>query len=262
MKLLKKYGQNFLQDPGYARQIAAALASVPHDNIIEIGPGSGVLTTYIARGLYEKLQLIEIDARCVEMLKRDYGSNKNIEIINSDFLRYDFQFYWGEPKKQIKVIGNIPYYITSQILFKLLDNYRYISRIVLMVQKEVANRLTAECGSKDYGITSIFLATMGEAQVLFDIGKENFKPVPKVDSSVIMVEFNRTTDEILDYHIFVNLVRGTFQTRRKKIKNSLDRIIGASNTARIRSIDLNCRPENLSPDEFKVLANEVYSFSN
>jgi 16S rRNA (adenine1518-N6/adenine1519-N6)-dimethyltransferase len=131
-----------------------------------------------------------------------------------------------------------------------------------MVQKEVANRLTAECGSKDYGITSIFLATMGEAQVLFDIGKENFKPVPKVDSSVIMVEFNRTTDEILDYHIFVNLVRGTFQTRRKKIKNSLDRIIGASNTARIRSIDLNCRPENLSPDEFKVLANEVYSFSN
>jgi 16S rRNA (adenine1518-N6/adenine1519-N6)-dimethyltransferase len=156
------------------------------------------------------------------------------------------------------VAGNIPYYITSPIVFRLMEYHRFIARAVLMVQKEVADRLTARCGSRDYGIPTVFLATVGRAQKLFDIAKENFRPVPKVDSSAIQLDFDRTAEDVADYDLFVRLVRGTFQTRRKKIKNSLERIIGTELTARVHSIDLNCRPEELSPEQFRELANEVH----
>ncbi len=262
MKLLKKYGQNFLQNFAYAGKIVRALDSGPDDIILEIGAGAGILTKYIGDQAYRQAHIIEIDPRWSDGLKKNYGHLPGLEVIRQDFLDYDFRRHWGDPAKQVRVVGNIPYHITSPILFKLLENYRYISRVVLMVQKEVADRLTAGCGSKDYGITSVFLATKGHAKKLFDIGREHFRPVPKVDSSVILIDFDVVQGDILDEALFVKLVRGTFQTRRKKIRNSLERIIGDALTGKIESIDLNCRPEELSPAEFKELANEVSGLSN
>jgi len=262
MKLLREYSQNFLQNSRYAAQIVQALELNAEDNLIEIGAGAGILTQYIVSQHYRRIQLIEIDPRWSELLNQKYGNIPGVKILSQDFLNYNFKSNWGEASKQLKVIGNIPYNITSQIIFKLLENYHYISRIVLLVQKEVADRLKADPGSKEYGITTILMATKGHVKKLFDIGKENFRPVPKVDSSVILVDLDVISDDILDYESFVRLIRGIFRKRRKKIKNSLSNIIGKDFIGQIKSIDLNARPEQLSVDELKLLANETYKLTN
>ena len=257
MKRLKKYGQHFLEDPAAAARIAAALETVPGDHIVEVGPGAGMLTGYLAQQPFARLQLVELDPRWAAFLRERYEGRAGIEVHNADILKYDF------PKegRPVRLAGNIPYYITSPLLFRMLDNHRHIRRAVLMVQKEVAQRLTAGCGNRDYGITTVFLAAFGRAEKLFDIGREHFRPVPGVDSSVIRIDFDRTPDDIENYEMFTRLVRGTFQTRRKKLKNSIERLTGPEVAARIRSVDLNRRPEELSPERFRTLANEVYRLS-
>jgi len=260
MKQLKQYGQNFLHTTIYAEQIADLLESDYNTGIVEIGAGSGTLSICLGKRKFKKLHLVEIDPRWAERLSKIFSS-QDVQIINQDFLQYNFKEHWGDADKQLIVVGNIPYYITTQIIFRLLENHRYISRVVLMVQKEVADRLTALPGTKAYGITTIFLALAGNARKIFDIGKENFRPVPKVDSSLVQIDFNKTWDDIEDYQLFDNIVRGTFQTRRKKIRNSLAKIVGEYLVAEIKSVDLNCRPENISPGDFKVLANEIFDLS-
>ncbi len=262
MKLLREYSQNFLQNSHYAEQIVQALELNAEDNLIEVGAGAGILTKYIVSKPCRRIHLVEIDPRWSEFLKKKYGDIPGVEIITQDFLLYKFESHWGENDKQLKVIGNIPYNITSQIIFKLIENNGYISRVVLMVQKEVADRLKADPGSKEYGITTILLATKGHVKKLFDIGKENFRPMPKVDSSVVLVDLDVISDDILDYQLFVNLIRGIFGKRRKKIKNSLSSIIGKDYIGQIKSIDLNARPEELSLEELKLLANETYKLTN
>lgn len=260
MKQLKQYGQNFLQTATYADKIADLLESDYSNGIIEIGAGSGILSDCIAKRKFKKLHLVEIDPRWAGHLDGLFSSG-NIQIINRDFLQYDFGEHWGAADKQLIVVGNIPYYITSEIIFHLLENHRYISRVIMMVQKEVADRLTALTGTKAYGIMTIFLSLAGHVRKVFDIGKENFRPVPKVDSSVVQIDFDKTWDDIGDFQLFEKIVRRTFQARRKKIRNSLINIFGECYLKQIKSIDLNCRPENISPEGYKILANEILNLS-
>ena len=189
MKQLKQYGQNFLQSAIYAEKIADRLEADHNKGIVEIGPGSGILSICIAKRKFKKLHLVEIDPRWAGYLGEIF-SGRDVQIINQDFLQYNFGEHWGAADKQLIVVGNIPYYITAEIIFRLLENQRYISRVVLMVQKEVADRLTAQKGTKAYGITTIFLSLAGHVRKIFDIGKENFRPIPKVDSSVVQIDFD------------------------------------------------------------------------
>jgi len=255
IKPLKKFSQNFLQNNYIAEKIVDSLDCEDKDTILEIGAGKGVLTEYLITKKCKKLNVIEIDQRLVKFLEEKYL--KDLMIIRESILNVSFEQITGT--KSLKVIGNIPYHITSEIIFKLLDNYKYIKRAVLMVQKEVANRLVAETKTKDYGILTIFTGIYCKVQKLFDVNRENFYPVPNVDSSVVCLNFNDFQQEDVDYRLLKKIVRAGFNGRRKKLRNSLSKLFSTQDLQKVSSIQLDRRPEELNLEEFKILTKELSS---
>ena len=260
IKPLKKYGQNFLQNHYFAEQIVNALESQNDELLIEIGPGTGVLTELIIKENYTEFIALEIDGRFIANLTEKCGSK--IKIIQQSILDFDFNELDRSFRRKVKIVGNIPYNITSQIIFKLLENRQYISRAVLMVQKEVANRLISKSHTKDYGILSVMVRCHAEVKRLFNVGRKNFFPAPKVDSSVIQFDLIDKPEGIKDFELFRNIVRTTFQTRRKILQNSLKRLFSLDILHSMTSIDLKKRPEELSLQEFKNLSNEIFTIQN
>jgi 16S rRNA (adenine1518-N6/adenine1519-N6)-dimethyltransferase len=257
IKPLKKFGQNFLQNKYYIEKIVKALDCKEDDIILEIGAGRGALTDVLVRQTCSHITVLEIDTRLVEFLREKYSSMTNV--IKTSIL--DFSLTELSKNKQIKVIGNIPYNITSQILFKIIDNRAVIKRAVLMVQKEVADRLLAETRTKEYGILSVFIQSLSEVKRLFDITRDNFYPVPKVDSSVISIDLKSDNEGIEDYQLFKKIVKTSFQSRRKMLRNSLKKILNAWGIDNINSISLEVRPEELSAEQFKILSNTISNTS-
>jgi 16S rRNA (adenine1518-N6/adenine1519-N6)-dimethyltransferase len=253
-KPLKKFGQNFLTQPAIAHNIVKALAINSDDSIIEIGPGPGVLSETIISLSPKKYYAIEIDTRWAQDLKSKYGSK--ISLINIDFLEWDLSPVLQE-NKNVKVIGNIPYNITSPILFKLLDHFSELECAVVMMQKEVARRIVSKSGPKEYGILSIFMQLFAEVDWLFEVGRENFKPSPKVDSAVLKFNFFKTVEGIDDLKLFRQIVRGTFNYRRKMLRNSLGRIFDQTIVSSLDDFDLTRRPEQLTIEDFKHLSNTI-----
>jgi 16S rRNA (adenine1518-N6/adenine1519-N6)-dimethyltransferase len=253
IKPLKKYGQNFLRNKQIAEKIVAALNCGQEDNILEIGAGEGVLTEHLIRHEYKSITVIEIDQRLAKLLEEKFSGQ--IDIVKDSVLDVALDKIAGTDR--LKVIGNIPYYITSDIVFKLLDNYRILDRAVLMVQKEVADRLIADTKTKDYGLLTIFSGLYSTVEKLFDVSRDEFFPVPNVDSSVVCFNFNVHPDKDVDYKLLKKIVRAGFNLRRKKLRNSLSKIISAKLLADISSISLDRRPEELTIDEFKLLTTEI-----
>jgi 16S rRNA (adenine1518-N6/adenine1519-N6)-dimethyltransferase len=256
LRPLKRYGQNFLVNKDIADKIITLLSPAKHDIIIEIGAGKGALTELLLQYNFKQLFAVEIDRRLVSQLKKLESKNPKYVIVAQDFMDISIPDLIGL-HSTLKVIGNIPYYLTSNILFRLFDTYQSISRAVLMVQNEVADRIVAEPGCKDYGILAIMCALHGTAQKEFVVKKENFSPVPKVDSAIISISFAEDIPDLTDYILFKRIIKGVFQMRRKKIHNSLKHILGDSKTAQITSIDKSKRPEALSISEYIALTNEV-----
>ncbi len=254
---LKRFGQNFLINEGIAKKIVSLLEIKSSDNIVEIGAGKGSLTKLILETGVKRLTAIEIDYRLLGDLRALDTKDTEFIIIQDDFLEVHLDNFPLENEK-IKIIGNIPYNITSAIIFKLLEHFHLISRAVLMVQKEVAERIVAEPGNKEYGILSILTAIHGRVTKELNIKKNNFYPVPKVDSAILTMEFNDKLNDIFDYELFKIIVKGTFQTRRKMLHNSLKRISGEEITGLIKTQDLSKRPEELTVENFISLANEIY----
>ncbi len=257
----KSLGQNYLHDENICRNIVTAFETKKDDLVIEIGAGKGALTKYLT-GLAKNLAVIELDKNNCDVLKETFPG---LKIINEDVLDVSFnelQNSFGKKKSKLRIIGNIPYNITSPILFKFIDYRQVIHDAQLMIQEEVAKRLTAKPDTKDYGILSVFTQVYTKPKLLFKVSRNCFYPKPKVDSRLIKLEF---TDELISKvnseDFFRKFVRGAFGTRRKTLRNSLKNIGIDVNQLNI-DFDFNRRAENLTVTEFINLSNTIFSSAN
>lgn len=245
---IKKLGQNYLKDKNIIEKIVREIDPGKDDQIIEIGPGLGALTA----GLAEKskyLTLIEIDRRVIEELKSRFS---DANIIEGDFLKINIESIL-ERRRTVKVVGNIPYNVTSPILFKLISLREKINESVLMVQDEVARRLTASYRTKDYGILSVILSYFGDVKYRFRISPNVFHPKPKVHSAVIHIYFNNKRDNELDEELFIKIVKASFGHRRKTLKNSLSNGIFKDYDFSAIDFDFSKRAEELKVSDYVYL---------
>ena len=219
IKPKKSLGQHFLKDNGIAVETANLQKDGFFDRVIEVGPGKGVLTEELYKTYKERLLLIEKDDRCISLLKERFP---NVQLLNADFLRIDWNKVKGE---KIMVIGNYPYNISSQIIFKSLEARDRVKAIVGMFQKELAERLASGPGSKKYGVISVLFQAFYDVELQFDIEPDKFVPPPKVWSSVIQATRNDTSELPCDEEAFRTLVKQAFQQRRKKLSNALKGLI-------------------------------------
>jgi 16S rRNA (adenine1518-N6/adenine1519-N6)-dimethyltransferase len=242
----KHLGQHFLNDLSIAQRITDSLQSqLP---VLEVGPGMGVLTRFLVQKPGIDLQLIEIDTESVEYLHQHYPELGS-RIIYGDFLKLDLQTLMGRP---FAVIGNFPYNISSQIFFKVLEHIDLVPEVVGMLQKEVAERLAAKPGCKEYGILSVLLQAYYDIEYLFTVDAQVFTPPPKVQSAVIRLTRNNTHDLGCDTKLFKQVIKATFNQRRKAIRNSL-KLLTFNREAVMGSPLVNLRPEQLSVAQFVEL---------
>lgn len=249
----KKYlGQNFLFDPSILHRIVEAADITHNDTVVEIGPGHGTLTKLLAERA-KKVIAIELDSELYTKLKEEI-KGFNIELIHGDALKYPY-----EELEQFKVVANIPYYITTPIIFRLIESRKNLKSMTLTIQKEVAQRIVGKPGTKDYGVLAIAIQYYGEPKLEFVIPKGAFRPVPKVDSAVIHVEmFDKPRVIATDEKLFFKIVKIAFAQRRKTLSNSLKSISKDIKEILINAkIDPNRRAETLSIEEFARITDLV-----
>ncbi|MCC5904667.1 MAG: ribosomal RNA small subunit methyltransferase A [Balneolaceae bacterium] len=243
-KTKKSLGQHFLKDGNMISKIVDAIPASPDDTVIEIGPGAGALTKLLSER-FKNLSVIEIDGRMVEFLEETFPG---LEIIQKDVLKFNWSDVNTEGR-QLHIIGNLPYYITSQILFSLLEKREHLTSALLMMQKEVAERIVAEPRSKEYGILSVQTKLMSTPEILFDVPPQVFSPPPRVNSSVLKLTFNKAPLACLDKNL-KTVVRMAFNQRRKKLSNALKRLDAELPSG---EFDFNLRAEALSPEMYEKL---------
>ncbi|MFK2818569.1 16S rRNA (adenine(1518)-N(6)/adenine(1519)-N(6))-dimethyltransferase RsmA [Flavobacteriaceae sp. LMIT009] len=244
IKAKKHLGQHFLRDENIAKKIADTLSLSGYTNVLEIGPGMGVLTKY----LLEKditTYVIEIDTESVVYLQTHY-LNLAPRIIEKDFLKYDLNEVFKS--EQFAIIGNFPYNISSQIVFKTLEMRDQILEFSGMFQKEVAQRICEKEGSKNYGILSVLTQAFYDAEYLFTVPPSVFNPPPKVDSGVLRLTRKENYNLPCDEKLFFRVVKTAFQQRRKTLRNSLKTFNLSDNLK--ANVIFGKRPEQLSVDEF------------
>ena len=247
---LKRFGQHYLTDNNILNKIIKEINPVKGDLIIEIGPGTGALTSKLNDSDAEIIA-VEIDKRVKEELT---GSFPGIKIISEDFLQTDLQKISSTIHKKLRIVGNIPYNLTSSIIFKLIDNSGIINDAVLMVQYEVAKRITAVKGNKDYGILSVLLKYFSDVRLCFKVSPNVFNPKPKVYSAVIHIFMNHLGIEKELGKTFIEIVKASFGKRRKILKNSLKESIFEDIDFSGSGIDLSLRAEQLEIKDFENLA--------
>ena len=251
VKAKKHLGQHFLNDEQIAERIADTLSLKNYDTVLEIGPGMGVLTKYLLKKDVTTY-VIEIDTESVEYLKANY-LNLAPRIIEKDFLKYDLNLVFkGKP---FAIIGNFPYNISTQIVFKVLEMRDQIPEFSGMFQKEVAERICSKEGSKVYGILSVLVQAFYNAEYLFTVPPTVFNPPPKVDSGVLRLTRKEYYTLPCDVNLFFKVVKTAFQQRRKTIRNSL-KTLNLSDNLREDSI-FGMRPEQLSVQQFIELTQRI-----
>ncbi len=252
VKPKKFLGQHFLKDLKVARDIADTVDVFPELPILEVGPGMGVLTQFLITKNRE-LKVVEVDFESVAYLRQNYPSLED-HIIEDDFLKMHLdRLFGGHP---FVLTGNYPYNISSQIFFKMLENKDQIPCCTGMIQKEVAERIAAGPGSKTYGILSVLIQAWYRVEYLFTVGEQVFNPPPKVKSAVIRMTRNDTTELGCDEKLFRQVVKTTFNQRRKTLRNSIKPILGKDCPLTTEEI-FNKRPEQLSVTQFIDLTNQV-----
>lgn len=246
----KSLGQHFLKDLNIAQKIVDSLEIENNTEVLEIGPGMGVLTKFLNQKPI-KLKVVEIDTESVQYLINNNILNSE-QIISADFLKQNFEALF--PSSNLAIIGNFPYNISSQIFFKTLENKNKVTQVVCMLQKEVAERIATTPGSKTYGILSVLLQAYYNIEYLFTVNENVFAPPPKVKSAVIRLKRNNTIELNCNENLFFKVVKTAFNQRRKTIRNSLSSIVKA--TANTQPV-WQQRPEQLSVTEFVNLTNLV-----
>ncbi len=247
----KHLGQHFLKDENIAKKIADTLTEKGYDTVLEIGPGMGVLTKYLLKKEFTTY-VIEIDTESVEYLKAHYLNLVN-RIISKNFLKINISDEFQD--KPFAIIGNFPYNISSQILFKTLENKHQIPELCGMFQKEVAKRIAEKPGSKVYGILSVLTQAFYDVEYLFTVSPNVFNPPPKVDSGVIRLIRKENYILPVDEQLFYKVVKTAFNQRRKTIRNSL-KTLNLSDKLREDAIFAK-RPEQLSVQEFISLTQKI-----
>lgn len=247
----KHLGQHFLKDETIAAKIADSLSFEGYRNVLEIGPGMGVLTKYLLKKDII-VWVVEIDSESIEYLKTHY-LHLSDRIINADFLKMDLATYFkGDP---LAIIGNFPYNISSQIVFKAIEYRDYIPEFSGMFQKEVAQRITAGPGSKIYGILSVLTQAFFEVEYLFTVPPNVFNPPPRVDSGVIKLVRKKNYTLPVDVPFFFRVVKTAFNQRRKTLRNSL-KSFQISDKLK-EDVIFALRPEQLSVDQFIKLTKSI-----
>jgi len=249
VKAKKSLGQHFLKDQNIARKIVSSLKADDTADVLEIGPGMGVLTKYLVENKQYKTQVIEIDQESITYLRSHYPALEG-SIIAGDFLELDLS---GLFKGPFAIIGNFPYNISSQIFFKVLEYRNQVTEVVGMIQKEVAERLAAKPGNKTYGILSVLLQAFYHIEYLFTVSEHVFAPPPKVKSAVIRLKRNDTVALGCNEKLFFNVVKTAFNQRRKTLHNSLKPLMKNPIVHEI----MQKRPEQLGITEFIELTNLV-----
>lgn len=261
MRASKRFGQNFLIDENILRKIVAAAELQPRDRVLEIGPGLGGLTLELLSRV-ERLAVVELDRNMAEMLRRELGGEPNLAIIEGDILRVDWEEIWRREFDGLpaKVLGNIPYNISTPILLKIVEYHRLVSCAVLMLQREVADRLLAGPGSREYGALTVAISYRARLRRVAVVSPGSFQPPPRVQSAIVRLEMlEEPAVTVRDEEFFFKVVRGAFQQRRKVLANSLadnldlpkEKIARAMETA---GIPPKARPEDLSIEEFGRLS--------
>ena len=252
VKPKKFLGQHFLKDLQVAQDIANTVDACPELPILEVGPGMGVLTQFLMTK-ERPLKVVELDFESVAYLRENFPALGN-NIIEQDFLKMDLaQLFEGKP---FVLTGNYPYNISSQIFFKMLDYKDLIPCCTGMIQKEVAERMAAGPGSKTYGILSVLIQAWYRVEYLFTVHEHVFNPPPKVKSAVIRMTRNETQELGCNEKLFKQIVKTTFNQRRKTLRNSISPILDKTNPLMVDPI-FNKRPEQLSVQEFINLTNRV-----
>ncbi|MET0027263.1 MAG: 16S rRNA (adenine(1518)-N(6)/adenine(1519)-N(6))-dimethyltransferase RsmA [Candidatus Thiodiazotropha sp.] len=255
----KRFGQNFLHDPGIIQRIVNAIDPREGDNLVEIGPGQGAITLALLPRV-KRMQVVEIDRDLVGPLAQRCQGLGELTIHNVDALKFDFRLL-AQADHPLRVVGNLPYNISTPLLFHLFDSAEVIRDFHLMLQKEVVERMAAGPGSKTYGRLSVMLQARARVQSLFHIGPGAFNPPPKVDSAFVRLQpIYPLPYEIDDWPTFSALVAQAFSQRRKTLRNSLRNMLPAEQIE-ATGLDPGIRPEQLSVAQFCQLANRCYVHS-
>lgn len=257
----KQLGQHFLADDNIAKKIATSLHLKKDDVIVEIGAGEGALTRHLI-GQAKKIYTVEIDDRAAALLQEKFDGG--ITLIHSDALKVSFEEIASNEKQNLRVAGNIPYNITSPLLFHAFASHECINDVTFMMQKEVAERLVAKPRTKEYGILSVAAQFYSLPEILFNVSPKCFFPPPKVMSSVIRFNFRDARSYDVDKKLFHTILRTTFGKRRKILLNGLKDIIkdGGVLSSISAQFDTSRRPEELTVDDFILLTNIVSSVNH
>lgn len=255
----KKFGQNFLKNERVLTRIVNVADIKDESLTIEVGPGSGALTKY----LKEKGQVLcyEIDKTLEDILMRDFGEDSNVSIYFGDFLKQDIKEDLKKfTYKHLYFVSNVPYYITTPILFKLINSGFYFDKIVMMVQKEVGERFTSIVGKKEYGALTVLLRYYFDTKKEFLVSREEFIPKPNVDSVVVSFKPRKDKENLVNEEFFRQLVHDSFQFKRKTLRNNLKKydLNIVSKVLEKYNLDLNVRAEQLEYNIFVDLANNLY----
>ncbi len=237
----KSLGQNFLIDNNIINKTVDSLLLEQGDTVFEIGPGEGALTEILFQKA-GKLLAIELDERACNLLMEKFADKENFNLVHKDFLKFNFsetieKYNIDLSQKRISLLGNIPYYISGRIFFKLFENAKYLERAVITVQKEVAQRICSPADTKEYGILSVLGQVVGTPKLAFDVSPNCFFPKPKVMSSVVTIDFYDENPIGDKFPEFANLVKTAFNQRRKKVSNSIKPIL------KKKGIELGTLPE-------------------
>ncbi|MGQ9921469.1 MAG: 16S rRNA (adenine(1518)-N(6)/adenine(1519)-N(6))-dimethyltransferase RsmA [Desulfobacca sp.] len=263
----KSLGQHFLLHPDQARRLVAALALAPEDTVVEIGAGLGGLTVFLVAAARQVVAL-EVDLRLAELVRTEIvAALPNVQVLQEDVLGFDFTALSRQVGRPLAIIGNLPYQITSPLLFKLLQEKAAIGVMVLMMQLEVGQRLLAKPGGKEYGILSVLLQYHFQLERLFTLGPQNFYPPPKVESVVLRCRPRPPEVPLLSEESLLQVVKGAFATRRKTLKNTLGaqasrwQLTPTDFVALLQDLDIDPqrRPETLTVVEFVRLSNALAS---
>jgi len=253
----KRFGQNFLHDPNVIRNIVKSIRPRVGDNIVEIGPGMGAITEQLLDATEGKLHVVELDRDLIPGLRVKFFNHSGFKIHEADALKFDFASL-KEDDGQLRIVGNLPYNISTPLIFHLLEYSGLVKDMHFMLQKEVVQRLAAGPGENNYGRLSIMAQYYCQVQHLFDVGPGAFKPAPKVDSAIVrLMPYTELPYPVKDHKTFANIVRESFAMRRKTLRNNLKNRLTSEELEQL-GIDPSLRPERLGLPEYTRIADFVF----
>lgn len=256
----KQFGQNFITDKNLLEKIVSLSGADENSTVIEIGCGAGTLTGALAARA-KKVYAYEIDVRLKPVLERTLAGTDNAEVIFKDFLKLRMdELEKGLPK--YRVVANLPYYITTPLIMQFIEHSQKCLSLTVMVQEEVADRLCASSGTPEYGAITANVALRGECRKMLRVGRENFYPVPNVDSAVVRIDIKEERLKVADRALYKKVVQAAFSSRRKTLENNLVNVFRLSRedakaVLSACGIDAKARGETLSPERFSILAGQL-----